>query len=135
MCCQLNVRVSTLRRTLTLFALCAAAACSGGNPEAGTAGGEEALFAIEISQTYITVENRTGGPLVGGQVEIIPVGILPPFTSRLPRLEAGGETTILLNTFRGSGTFFNRAITRGRNVKVTAEDQFGEVYEHEVPFN
>ena len=135
MCCPPSVRVSTLRPTLTLFALCAAAACSGGNPEAGTAGGAEAPFAIEISQTYITVENRTGGPLVGGQVEIIVAGILPPFTSKLPRLEAGGETDIRLNTFRGSGTVFNRAITRGRSVKVTATDQFGEVYEHEVPFN
>ena len=128
-----RVRVSTLRVTLTLLAVCAAAACSGGDPGAG--GSVDAPFAIEISQTYITVENRTGGPLVGGQVEIIVAGILPPFTSKLPRLEAGGETNILLNTFRGSGGPFNRNIARGRSVKVTATDQFGEVYEHEVPFN
>lgn len=130
---QLRVRVSTLRVTLTLLAVCAASACSDGDP--GAVSSVDAPFAIEISQTYITVENRTGGPLVGGQVEIIPVGILPPFISRLPRLEAGGETTIMLNTFRGSGGPFNRNIARGRSVKVSATDQLGEVYEHEVPFN
>ena len=129
----LRVRVSTFPVTLTLLAVCAAAACSGGDPGAG--GSVDAPFAIEISQTYITVENRTEGPLVGGQVEIIPVGILPPFTATLPRLEAGGETTILLNTFRGSGGPYNRNIARGRSVRVTATDQFGEVYEHDVPFN
>ena len=128
-----RVRVSTLRVTLPLLAVCAAAACSGGDPAAG--GSVDAPFAIEISQTYITVENRTGGPLVGGQVEIIVAGILPPFTSKLPRLEAGGETTIMLNAFRGSGGPFNRNIARGRSVKVTATNQLGEVYEHEVPFN
>ncbi len=129
-----RVRVSTLRVTLTLLAVFAAAACSGGDP-AGADSSVDAPFAVEVSQTFITVENRTGGPLVGGEVQIIPVGILPPFTARLPRLENGGETTIRLNTFRGSGGPFNRNIARGRSVKVTATDQFGEVHEHEVPFN
>lgn len=127
-----RVRVSTLRATLTLLAVCAAAACSGGDPGAG--GSVEAPFAIKISQTYITVENRTGAPLVGGQMEIIPRGVLPPFRATLPRLEAGGRSDIMLNTFRGSGTPFSRAIARARSVKVTAKDQFGKVYEYEVPF-
>ena len=129
-----RVRVSTPRVTLTLLAVFAAAACSGGDL-AGADSSVDAPFAIEVSQTFITIENRTGGPLVGGQVQIIPIGILPPFTSRLPRLEAGGETNILLNTFRGSGGPFNRNIARYRSVKVTATDPLGEAYEHEVPFN
>ena len=132
MCHPPRVRISTLRVMLTLLAVSAAASCSGGDPGAGSANGS---FAIEVSQMYITVENRTGSPLVGGDVEIIPVGILPPFRSSLPRLEAGGEATILLNTFVGSGTVFNRNIARGRSVRVTATDQLGDVYEHEVPFN
>lgn len=130
---QARVRVSTLGVTLTLLTVCAAAACSDADPGAGNS--VDAPFAIEVSQTYITVENRTGGPLVGGQVEIIPVGILPPFTSTLPRLETGGKTEMGLNTFRGSGGPFNRTIARWRSVRITAKDQFGEVYEHEAPFN
>ena len=126
-----SVRVSTLLAILTLFAV-GAAACSGGDSGAG--GSVDAPFAIVISQTYITVENRTGAPLVGGQVDIIPAGVLPPFRSALPRLEAGGKSDLMLNAFRGSGTPFNRTIARARTVKVTAKDPFGKVYEYEVPF-
>ena len=127
-----RVQVSTLRVMLTLLAVSAAASCSGGDPGAASLDG---AFAIEVSQMYITVENRTGLPIVGGDVEIIPVGILPPFSASLPRLEPGGGTTIQLNAFRGSGGPFNRNIARGRSVRVTATDPLGDVYEHEVPFN
>ena len=125
-----RVQVSTLRVTLALLAVCAVAACSGGAAQA-----EDGPFFIEISQTYVTVENRTGSPIVEGEVSIVPVGILPPFTARLPRLDVGGETTLLLNTFRGSGGPFNRNIANARTVMVTATSQQGEVYEHEAPFN
>ncbi|MBI2827676.1 MAG: hypothetical protein HYX77_00205 [Acidobacteria bacterium] len=126
-----RVRVSTLRATLTLLAACAAA-CSSGNPEAGSA---DAPIGIQILQTYVTVENRTGAPLVGGEIDIIPAGVLPPFKAALPRLEAGAKRDIPFNTFRGGGTSFNRTIARAKSVKVTAKDQFDKVYEHEVPFN
>lgn len=125
-----RVHVSTLRIALALLAVCAAAACSGGGVQA-----EDGPFFIEVSQTYVTVENRSGSPIVEGEVSIVPVGILPPFTARLPRLEVGGETTILLNTFRGSGGPFNRNIADARSVMITATSQQGEVYEHEAPFN
>jgi hypothetical protein len=138
--CPLGVRVSTLRATLTLLALAVATACSNGSPEEGATGtagsGEEAPFAVQISQTYITVENRTGSPLAGGQMEIIPAGVFPPFKTTLPRLETGSRRDVLLNTFRSNdGTPFNRSITRARRVKITAKDAAGKVYEHEVPFN
>lgn len=140
MCCPPGVRVSTLRATLTLLAIAAATACSNGNPEEGATGtagsGGEVPFGIQISQTYITVENRTGGPLAGGQMEIIPAGVFPPFKTTLPRLETGSKRDILLNAFRSNdGTPFNRSITRARRVKITAKDPAGNVYEHEVPFN
>ena len=85
---------------------------------------------------YITVENRTGGPLAGGQMKIIPAGIFTPFRAALPYLEAGSNRDITLNTFRSNdGTPFNRSITRARRLKITAKDRAGKVYEHEVPFN
>lgn len=134
--CPLRVRASTLRAAFTLLALSTAWACSGGN-ETGAAGtsGAAAPFTIEVSQTYITVENRTGLPLAGGQMEIIPAGVLPPFKSTLPRIENGAKRDVMLNTFRASdGTPFNRARARARTVKVTAKDLNGAVHELEVPF-
>lgn len=135
--CPFRVRASTLRVALTLLALCTAGACAG-NPEgaaaAGTAG-SDARFVIEVSQTYITIENRTGAPLAGGQMELIPRGVLPPFRSTLPRLENGAKRDIQLNTFRAAdGTTFNRNLARARTVKVTAKDQSGKEYTFETPF-
>ena len=135
--CPFRVRASTLRVTLTLLALCTAAACSG-NPEqtaaAGTAG-SASPFVVEVAQTYITVENRTGAALAGGQMEIVPRGVLPPFKSTLPRLENGARRDIMLNTFRATdGTLFNRNLARARTVKITAKDLNGKEYAFETPF-
>ena len=137
--CPFRVRASILRATLTLLALCTAGACSGGgNPEeAGAAGtsGAAAPFVIEVSQTYITVENRTGVPLSGGLVEIIPRGVLPPFKSTLPRLENGSRRDVSLNAFRAiDGTAFNRNLARARTVRLTARDLNGKDYTFETPF-
>lgn len=127
------VRVSLLGAVCALFTVFAAASCSGGDPAAGTSGAGP--FVIEIAQTYITVENRTGMPLAGGELEIIPRGVLPPFKATLPRLENTARHDIMLSSFRSSdGTVFNRAIVRGRRVKVTAKDLNGGVHEQEVPF-
>ena len=130
--CPPRVRVSILRALFPLLALCTAAACSGGGPEGagatGTGGeGVAAPVAITVSQTYITVENRTGAPLVGA---------FPPFRTSLPFLEIGSRRDFTFNTFRSNdGTPFSRTITRARRVKVTAKDRAGKVYENEVPFN
>ncbi len=136
--CQFRIRAFVLRVTLPLLALCAASAC-GGNPEeaaaAGTAG-SEAPFVIQVSQTYITIENRTGVPLAGGLIEIIPRGVLPPFKSTLPRLENGARRDVQLNTFRApDGTTFNRNLARARTVKVTAKDVNGKEILFETPFD
>lgn len=134
--CPSRVRASTLRAALTFVAL-SSAACSGGNPEAGAAGtsGASAPFAVQVSGTYIAVENRTGAPVAGGQVEIIPAGVMPPFKAALPRLENGARREVMLNTFRATdGTLFNRGIVRARRVKITAKDANGGLHEQEVPF-
>ena len=132
------VRVSTLPALFICLAGFALAGCSGGNPQAGaigTGGAADAPFAIEVAQTYVTVENRTGGPLVGGQMEIIPGGVLPPFKAALPRLENGARREFPLNRFIGNdGTPFGRAI-RARRVKVTAKDPLGKEFVYEVPFS
>lgn len=136
--CPFRVRVSTLRATLTLLALCTAA-CSGGTPEAdtaGTAGNADAPLLVQLSQTYVTIENRTGAPLLGGEMEIRQIGVRPPFKANLPRLENGSTRDFTLSTFRaGDGTLFNRTIARPRSLRLTAKDVNGKTYEQEVPFN
>ena len=127
---QFRVRVSTLLAAV-LAVSAVASACSSAN---STVDDPNAPFGIVVSQTYITVENRTGSPIIGGQVDIIPAGVLPPFRAPLPRLEAGAKSDLMLTVFRGSGAPFNRSIARAKAVKVSAKDQFGKVYEHEVPF-
>ena len=129
--------VSTFRASLLLLALCAAAC--GGDPEAvgaaGTAGAAEAPIAITISNTYVTVENRTGAPLLEGEMVIDQLGVRPPFRATLPRLENGLTRDFSLNTFRApDGTLFNRTIARARSLKLTAKDVNGKAWEQEVPF-
>ena len=136
--CPFRVRVSVVRAPLAVLALVAAAACSGGNPEsgaAGTAGDANAPFGVEVSQTYITIENRTGAPIVGGSMEIVPRGVLQPFRSALPRLENGASRQITLNTFRANdGTLFNRNLARARTIRISAKDLAGKEYQQESPF-
>jgi hypothetical protein len=131
--CPLRVRLSLLA-----LALCAAVAC-GGNPEsagaAGTAGTADAPIAITIANTYVTVENRTGAPLLEGEMVIDQLGVRPPFRAAMPRLENGGTRDFTLNTFRAAdGTLFNRTIARARSLRITAKDGAGKTYEQEVPF-
>jgi hypothetical protein len=138
--CPPRVRSRLLLAIFPLLALCTAAACSGDPEGAGATGtGGDAVASpvvITVSPTYITVENRTGAPLVGGDMEIIAGGAFPPFRTSLPFLENGRKRDFTLNTFRSNdGTPFSRTITRARRVKIAAKDRTGKVYENEVPFN
>jgi hypothetical protein len=117
------------------LALFTVAGCSGSGGAVATTGSNAAV-GIEVAQTFVTLENRTGSPLVEGQMEIRPVGVLPPFKALLPRIETGAKREIPFNAFRGNdGSPFSRQIARARSVKVTAKDVTGKVYENEVPFD
>src|SRR5207244_2819640 len=114
------LRELTLLTTLVL-ALYSSAACSGstaatgapgasGGAEAatsaaantGTSGGADAPFGIVIQETYVTIENHTGMPIVGGEVAIISGGVRPPYTMSLPRLENKRKRDFPLRSFRGN---------------------------------
>ncbi|MGH9345935.1 MAG: hypothetical protein ACRD26_01600 [Vicinamibacterales bacterium] len=104
---------------------------------ANISGDDEATapFGVEVSAMYITVENRAGTALVDGKVEILPAGRAVVFTTSWPRMESGDRRDFMLNVFRGSdGTPFRRGVIRARQVKVTAKDLYGKVYERLVPF-
>ena len=136
--CPLRVRVSVPYVAVVALALCTAA-CSGGSAEsaaaAGTAGTANAPIGITIENTYITIENRTGAPLLDGQMEITQLGVRPPFRMTMPRLENGSARDFTLGQFRmADGTLFNRTIARARSLKLTAKDITGKTYEQEIPF-
>jgi len=123
---------------LSLFvAASTLAACSSGpQAEAGSVatGGAEPL-GISLSSTHLTVENRSGVPLLEGEILIVPRGVAPPFSVPLPRIEASQKRDIVLSDFRSrDGTPFRRGINRSRAVRVIATDVSGRKYEQEIPF-
>ena len=123
---------------LCLAMAVATAACSSGeNAEAGAVGTTSPSgLVVTFSQTYLTVENRTGVPLVEGALEIVPRGIMPPFRTTLPRVEGSGRLDLPYNLFRSrDGTPFRRGVTRTQSVRITATDVSGKKLEEEIPFD
>ena len=82
----------------------------------------------------ITVENRSGHPLVDMEVAINPVARLAPYTARIPRLETDGKRDFLLGEFREHGAPINLNLVRPKEVVVTASDLDGKKYEVRVPW-
>ena len=120
-----------------LIAAAAGAACSSSeNAEAGAVGTTATGgLAVTFSQTYLTIENRTGVPIVDGELQIMPRGVMPPFRAVLPRIEGSGRRELLYSQFRSKdGTPFRRGATRARTVKIVATDMAGKKLEQEVPF-
>lgn len=129
-------RLTLLASLLVAFWSASCAGSSGSETGGiGTSGNANARLAIEMSQTYITIENRTGLALVDGQVEITPIGVLPPFKAALPRIENGQRRDVMLNSIRSiDGTPFRRGAIRARRIKITATDVNGKTHELEAPF-
>ena len=113
----------------------AVGACSATSSGAASAQSADALVRMEMTESVVTVENRTGTALVGGQVTIVAGGTRPPFFVVLPRIGNGERRNFPLDTFRtGDGTPFRRGMVRARAVRVTANDLVGKAHEYEIPF-
>ena len=88
------------------------------------------------SQTYITIENRSGSALAEGLIELVPSGVLAPFRRELPRLESGAKRDMPFDLFSGAGgARFRPDVTRIKMVRITAKDVAGKTYKVEAPFN
>ena len=88
------------------------------------------------SQTYITIENRSGNALAEGLIELVPSGVLAPFRRELPRLESGAKRDVSYDLFSGAGgARFRPDVTRIKAVRITAKDIAGKTYKVEAPFN
>jgi hypothetical protein len=96
----------------------------------------KAPVAVTVSQTYLTVNNKAGSPLIGGTIELVPSGVLAPYRTSLPRVESGSNREVRLDRFSGAGgARFLRGTTRIRSVRLLATDMTGKVYKREVPFD
>ena len=103
----------------------------------GTSGqSSSAVIGLDMSPGgfSITVENRSGHPLVDIQVAINPVARLAPYTTRIPRLETEGKHDFLLGEFREHGAPLNLNLVRPKEVVVTASDFDGKKYEVSIPW-
>jgi hypothetical protein len=96
----------------------------------------KAPVGFTTSQTYITIENRSGNALAEGLIELVPSGVLAPFRRELPRLESGAKRDISFDMFSGAGgSRFRPGATRIKAVRITAKDVSGKTYKIEAPFN
>ena len=122
--------------SLSIAAASVAACSSSENAEAGAVGTTSTGgLAVTFSNTYLTIENRSGVPIVEGEMQIVPRGVMPPFRTTLPRIENSAIRELPYSQFRSrDGTPFRRGATRARTVRITATDLTGKKLEHEVPF-
>jgi hypothetical protein len=96
----------------------------------------KAPVGFTTSQTYITIENRSGNALAEGLIELVPSGVLAPFRRELPRLESGAKRDVSYDLFSGAGgSRFRPGVTRIKSVRITAKDVSGKTYKVEAPFN
>jgi hypothetical protein len=95
-----------------------------------------APIGFATSQTYITIENRSGSALAGGSIELVPSGVLAPFRRELPRMESGAKRDVSFDLFSGAGgSRFRPGATRIKSVRITAKDVAGKTYTVEAPFD
>jgi hypothetical protein len=115
---------------VALLATLSAAGCSGGAVD-----DPNAPVGVTVSQTYLTIANRSGSAFADGQIELVPSGVLAPFRTQMPRIESGANRDVQLDQFAGvGGARFRRGVTRIKLVRITATDMAGKTYTQEVPF-
>jgi hypothetical protein len=116
---------------LALLATPSVAGCGGGAVD-----DPNAPVGITVSQTYLTIANRSGSAFSDGQIELVPAGVLAPYRLPMPRIESGATRDVQLDQFSGAGgARFRRGVARMRAVRITATDMTGKTYKQEVPFN
>jgi hypothetical protein len=116
---------------LALLATLSVAGCGGGPVD-----DPNAPVGVTVSQTYLTIANRSGSAFADGQIELVPAGVLAPYRLPMPRIESGATRDVQLDQFSGAGgARFRRGVARMRAVRITATDMTGKTYKQEVPFN
>jgi len=113
-----------------LLATLFAPSCGGGAVD-----DPNAPVGVTVSQTYLTIANRSGSAFADGQIELVPSGVLAPYRMQMPRIESGANRDVQLDQFSGvGGARFRRGVTRIKLVRITATDMTGKTYKQEVAF-
>ena len=110
------------------------ACSSSANGAIGTSGQADAFVIVDTSSPpIITVENRTGQPLLDVTLTI-KSGMLA-FTGSVSRLEANEKRPMKHGDLTSrDGTSFNLRVARPRDVAVTARNLDGKKFETTVPW-
>jgi hypothetical protein len=100
-----------------------------------TGGVEPAAIGLETSNQSVTVTNNAGKPIEDVLIAIQPVGIAPPFTLTVRRMENAEKRDISVGQFRSNdGTTFSPRLYTPRQVTVTATDIVGKKHEITKPW-
>jgi hypothetical protein len=117
-----------------LLSACSSQAAPEAQPR-GTGGVEPAAIAVETSNQSVTVTNNAGKPIEDVLIAIQPVGIAPPFTLTVRRMENAEKRDISVVQFRSNdGTTFSPRLYKPRQVTVTATDIVGAKHEITKPW-
>ena len=108
-----------------------AAACEGDKESLEAAA--NAPIGIETSQLFVTVENKSGGPLMDLRIAVQTPGA--PYTYLVTRLEHGQKKEVPLNAFSSrDGTSLSLRMVRPRSVRVEGTDMMNKKHEAQVPW-
>jgi phosphoheptose isomerase len=101
----------------------------------GTSGAEPSVIALQTSNQSVIVTNNAGKPIEDVLIAIQPVGIAPPFTLTVRRMENAEKRDISVVQFRSNdGTTFSPRLYKPRQVTVTATDIVGKKHEITKPW-
>lgn len=113
--------------------LLGSAGCGGSTPTGAAVA--EGPLEVQVSQLYITVANKSSGPLMDVRVTIVPSGRMVEFTASYNRLEPGQRRNFSYNDLKSrDGTQFNMRLHKPRAVRVTAMDNQKTPHEIELPW-
>ena len=91
----------------------------------------DASIGIETGQLFVTVENRSGGPLIDLTLTVQTPSA--PYTYMISRIEAGQKRDVAVSSFSSrDGTGLNLRLIRPRSVKAAAKDLTNKPYHAQV---
>lgn len=135
MCPEPSRRVLTWPPRIVAFALLtlaplAALACS----ERGSAEQMNSPVTLTTRGTQVSIANRSGQPLSGVVLTVVPFG-QTSYSKPLGSLETAGQMSVALSELKAqNGSTFNPMLVRPKLVKLTAMDSSGRQYDVEMPW-
>lgn len=115
---------------LVTLASLALIACS----EQGSAEQLDAPVTLTTRGTQVSIANRSGQPLTGVVLTVVPFG-QSSYSKPLGSLEAAEQRNVPLAELKAdNGSTFNPMLVRPRLVKLTASDSSGRQYDVEMPW-